>query len=803
MYSEKEVSGRHSDLHVNCVDSTRLTRLTSTHLIPRRSFRNTMVKSNGRSSNGGGGGRRRRGSSTTKTNINSEPAETKAAASGAHRDDERRKGGMNTSSASSPSTGSRSRKRRHGSGQAQDDHDQGGTSSSTIKQVGGALLVALVSAGIGAQHYTANSSGHHAASPSTGSPTFASSTSSSSAPLNDPQLAALVRQDESWDRTDPTLQNIQTYMSTYVCRHPKGYCHPNLQPVPSRRTHRTSDSGVSSGTVILKLPRGLQIWDLDAMRDEFVRRELLQARHGDTGNPLDSGAYLAAHLVRKRRLAEGEWKGLTAGEGQAVDDPMLPYLQILPTYDDLSQFHPTLWSDSDLLKQLGRFTPSAVLVQAFGDMMDSEYNALCTASKEFASNVSKEDYFAARINVMSRSFGPGPPTISEEDVGRFGSLNSELSIYKEKAGIDLTLGCRAMSPILDTWDSHPHPNAEWNYDAKTRAFVVWASDRWGGIPPYHDVMVSYGKYSDAFLFAKFGYVNGDGTSHTETYINAHHRLLDVGLMQQFSYLSWSNQDSMNNAVGNQNKELLHYLTFDDGYEECIRPGDGSNNPDGWALKQLKYKMLQKIANQRDRWVMQVSPRRGRNQGPGFSSAVQNSPTSPPVFDMRKMRFDVRKLVASCRLITLTDDDYEGQAQSILADALTKGGEFVESFVVEKQSDALEYRAASCISRLVDIMLRRYPSSVAKDLDALSKSSTRSFSREASAAIQHGSKEWYATNVRLGEMQSLEILGGSMMQHARRLRSGMGASSADGGAALIVRRKPCSIEYSLPLLEQET
>ena len=595
----------------------------------------------------------------------------------------------NTKGASTSSTSGRTlegastgRKRWYGSskapsnggrGSCSDGRNQGG---STIKQIGGALLVALISAGIGARHYTTGTARDSAASsPSTGSPNFASSTSSAPSALlnsNNPQLAALVRQDESWNRTDPTLRNIRTYLSTYVCSHSRGYCHPNLQPVPSRRTHRTSDSGISSGTVILKLPRELQIWDLDAMRDEFVRRELLQARHGDTGNPLDSGAYLAAHLMRRLRMAEGEWKGLTAVEGQAVDDPLLPYLQILPAYDDLSQSHPTLWSDTDLLKQLGRFTPSAVLLQAFRDMMDSEHDALCSASMEFASNVSKEDYFAARINVMSRSFGPGPPTISEEDVGRFGSLDSELSIYKEKAGIDLTLGCRAMSPILDTWDSHPHPNAEWNYDAENRAFVVWASDRWGGIPAYHDVMVSYSKYSDAFLFAKFGYVNGDGTSHTEAYINAHHRLLDVGLLQQFSYLSWLDQDSADDALGDQNKELLHYLTFDDGYEECIRPGDGSNNPDGWALKQLKYKMLQKIANQRDRWVMQVSPRRGRNQGPGFSSAFQNSPTSPPVFDMRKMRFDVSKLVATCRLITLTDEDYEGQAKSILADALTKG-----------------------------------------------------------------------------------------------------------------------------------
>uniref|UniRef100_A0A7S0AMQ6 Uncharacterized protein n=1 Tax=Minutocellus polymorphus TaxID=265543 RepID=A0A7S0AMQ6_9STRA len=172
--------------------------------------------------------------------------------------------------------------------------------------------------------------------------------------------------------------------------------------------------------------------------------------------------------------------------------------------------------------------------------------------------------------------------------------------------------------------------------------------------------------------------------------------------------------------------------------------------------------------------------------------------------MRKMRFDVSKLVATCRLITLTNEDYEGNAQSVLADALNGGEEFAASFVVEKQTDALEYRAASCIGRLVDMMLRRYPSSVAKDLALLSNRSGSNGAAEASSRnLQYGSKEWYAAHVRLGEMQSLEVLGGSMMQHARRLRNGLGIPSASSkNPALIVRRKPCPLEYSLALLENE-
>ena len=146
-----------------------------------------------------------------------------------------------------------------------------------------------------------------------------------------------------------------------------------------------------------------------------------------------------------------------------------------------------------------------------------------------------------------------------------------------------------------------------------------------------------------------------------------------------------------------------------------------------------------------------------------------------------------------------------RAQSVLADALDRGEEFASSFVVEKQTDELEYRATSCIGRLVDAMLRRYPSSIARDLKLLSipfGSNATAEASSSSSTLQYGSKEWYAAHVRLGEMQSLEVLGGSMMQHARRLRSGMGASSATSSenAALIVRRKPCPLEHSLALLE---
>lgn len=361
-------------------------------------------------------------------------------------------------------------------------------------------------------------------------------------------LESLIKQDEGWDRTSTKLVATNTYLRDFVCNHPSGgaYCHPNLHPVPSRRTHRIINGALKPGEAVMVLPRELQIWDLDALRDTFVREQLLETRHGGTGNALDGGAFLAAYLLKRQKVARGEWKVVTeavgatgtASESVKDSDPLTGYMDMLPTYNDLAEYHPTLWSQSYLLDQLGRYTPAFMTVTAFRDMIASEYSALVRASDVFAANVSREDYTVARINVMSRSFGTGPPGKEEEIMEPYGELDSELTYYKAKAGVDLTLGCRAMSPILDTWDSHPNPNADWRYDAKKRAFVIRAAAN-NGIPLGHDVVVSYGKYSDSFLFAKFGYVNGDGSSHTEAYINANHRLLDAGLMQQFSYLSWS------------------------------------------------------------------------------------------------------------------------------------------------------------------------------------------------------------------------------------------------------------------------
>ena len=241
--------------------------------------------------------------------------------------------------------------------------------------------------------------------------------------------------------------------------------------------------------------------------------------------------------------------------------------------------------------------------------------------------------------------------------------------------------------------------------------------------------------------------------------------------------------------------MMRYLAFDDGYEVCIDPLD-PGAAEAWKLKGLKFQHLLALAHVRDRWVMRMGPR-NRGDGPGFSSAVPavvgragEHRADPPTFDLRNLRFDASRIVSTCRLITLTVDDLGGEAARVLAAALAEGTAGT-TFSVERQGDASEFRASSCIFRLVDMMLWRYPSTVAEDMELLAGADGPAF----------GSSEWMVAHVRLGEMQSLEILGGTMKQHARQLKAKLDESGADP-RSFTVRKKPCPLELTKPLMEAE-
>ena len=55
----------------------------------------------------------------------------------------------------------------------------------------------------------------------------------------------------------------------------------------------------------------------------------------------------------------------------------------------------------------------------------------------------------------------------------------------------------------------------------------------------------------------------------------------------------------------------------------------------------------------------------------------------------------------CRLMTLTHEDYEGQAKAVLRKALEKGDAFFHDFSIKPQGPASDYRTAVCLHRLTD------------------------------------------------------------------------------------------------------
>mmetsp|Transcript_36008 Transcript_36008/g.52558 ORF Transcript_36008/g.52558 Transcript_36008/m.52558 type:complete len:752 (-) Transcript_36008:233-2488(-) len=636
----------------------------------------------------------------------------------------------------------------------------------------------------------------------------------------------------NYDTNDPILQKAHTFLSNFICQaHQNGHCHPSLQSIPQRRTHMVSGAkpSINSGEDVLILPRRYQIWDLDAMREPmFIQKELFGARHEKTNRTIDSGAFLAAYLVRRYRLARGIWEEEEEGmsrtnneEGNNImlddEDEMLPFFDILPTYQNLSSYHPILWTEDVRTKLLGKHTVSYDLVKAYGDMIESEYDAFATQSTIFASRTTKEEYTTMRINVMSRSFGPGPPGLEEEIslAGDKKSLNEELEHYITHAGVDLSKGCRAMSPILDMYDHHAKPNVEWRYRSDQRAFVVKANR--GGIKPNHDVMVSYGKYTDSHLFAKFGFVNGDGSGHTEAKIAVYHQLFDVGLGQQFSYLP---NEGISKTTGEiidpsikrlRIKDMMRYLQYDDGYDKCIGAPrytssssgeDGDNDDNNRSkgptehelapeLKMLKLKYLVRYADDRSIWTLTMPPRNDTSK----PAATPQIPivTSPPKFDTRgggNFKFDASKVIATCRLIVLTHTDFGGNAIEMLSDALKKNAENnndEKPFLVGRDTDELEYRALSCLIRFTDLQLSRYPNSIENDMDFLIGESPPAFQ----------SRAWTAAHVRLGEMQTLEALRSISISGAIQMREKIEKKNKQNGdkggrnPLLIVRNKPCS------------
>ena len=681
---------------------------------------------------------------------------------------------------------------------------------------------------------------------------------------------------------DEELLKTREFLSNFVCNYkPKsttsdvdvdGYCHPKLVAAPKERTQRVAHDdynpelqlsskvysrvvilqqwfqfisnklfittnksiAIPAGELVMRLPRPLQIWDLDALRDEFIQTEFLGlsdgplVTHRETGNPLDSGAFLAVHLIRLIHGLRGgecndsesqecaqpsssEWTNIRQYEQRI--DLLEPYLDMLPArhYDttatsgskaeDAHHDHPLIWPKSTLESLFPKYTHTYDLIVHYRRMIQSEYDALGQASKVFAKNVDFSEYLNMRVNVLSRAFGvsatehdSGAKWPKSEEAANDSLLDEMISYETSNFGTYLdkshssSFKLRSMSPLLDMYNSHPNPNVMWRYNEMTSSYDIRASNKYS-LSPGDAIMVSYGKYTEGHLFFKFGYVNGDGSSPTEANLAVFHRPLgDVGLGRQYSLLPFHAWDSVSSpkgeatelektkqVVGMQSKELLRYLIFDDGYKECVKVSDNEEYNQHEELKLLKLQHLIRIANDIDAWVVRLPEKFPDAKPPQSLSERPELGT-----DTSKVGVNAKKMLSTCRLLSLTADDIGREAVDYLRDGLSS-----DAFEVEKDGPTLEYRTMMCVARMCGVAMSRY----GEYLTPKGRQEPKEF----------GSREWNAWYVRDGEMRVLGILRQTLLAEANKLKR---QHNLQNDAAMTMRENgACPIEYSLALLRK--
>lgn len=532
---------------------------------------------------------------------------------------------------------------------------------------------------------------------------------------------------------------------------------------PTRRTLQAARP-IRASEVLVEIPRVVQVWEMDALRSDVVQEEqLLLARHALTGHSLAGGAYLAVHLALEQQrllgmatnetLANGTLPSLSKG-----DKVWAAYLESLPSYDDLKETHPILMPRPELKTLLGHYSWNFLIVVMYQEMVQSEYQALTTQSAWLASMVSLEEYQSSRIHVLTRSFNPGHTgCLGTQEKVTPQELEAVEMAWDMKKGTLFAEGCHAMVPILDMLNHHPQPNVEYQFDTTKQAFVVSAKTK---IPVGWELMDSYGLYSDSHLFAKFGFINGDGSGFTQASIAVFHRPLDVLLTNEFTLIPKAIMDDDGDAEMQDRKdddedgifslsedkkrsklavpdfqkpELKRYLQYDDGYQDCV---EKDKHPEAFRLKQLKWYHLSKSANSPKSWVALISPRSPISK-PGESSDMMITEAVPQI-DPRTTRIEVAKLVSTCRLLALTIDDYDGNAIQVLNDNMKNS-----TFVVEGGSPALEYRALMFLYRLASTALIQYQTSPDEAHDLVVKLNQEN--------AFHG-MEWAAAHLRLAEIQ---------------------------------------------------
>ena len=548
-----------------------------------------------------------------------------------------------------------------------------------------------------------------------------------------------------WNAFDTVDPGVRKFLQL-ICQ--ESYCNDVLRP--TRRTQKTTRD-VPMGQRLVEIPRRFLLWDLDALRNDFIQRELFPARIFGK-QPLEADVFLSAYIALLRHNSTTT----------TVSPVLQKYLQVLPTFDDFAEYHPLLM-DKNITKILSKESYTFHLIQYTSKMIQVEYEALTNASTAFAAVCDWTDFVSARLAVMTRSFGTGKLHENERiEDGRFDSLKQEMDFYHEKAGVDLSSGSFAMVPILDLYNHHAQPNVGYSYDPIRRAFVI----RSLGLTAGFELWDSYGKHSDPHLYSKYGFINGDGSESTQASLAVWHTLLTL-----------SNET--------KDHELLRYLAFDDGYEKCIDPKHGGPS---WDLKLLKYQHLKAMAHNTRFWTVIAGPR-NPNARPGASSETSSQwpPRNKPLRMESRVDPDIKGVVGLCRLLVTTHEDFDGRAIHFLQENLEQAGNYV--LPQASPNSALEFRTLKCLDRLASQSIARFDRTI---FDAERRIDTMSVTSSPSVRT-----EWTAAHLELGELQTLDLIRG--MAKAT-LMSEWSSEEELSGEAFNFRLKPCPPGFLYPLAD---
>ena len=485
---------------------------------------------------------------------------------------------------------------------------------------------------------------------------------------------------------------------------------------------------IPAGTILTNVPRSMMIWDLDAYRNEFVRKELFHTallRDDTVDQSSKRAALLSSYLALLRNKAI-----------PATNKLHFSIVNALPSYQEYAIYHPILANLTQVQLILGSHSPAYQRIIHLRVSFDNEYDSFASTSTAFAKLVTREDYLSCAIAVLSRAFDVHNDEL-EIDV-------DEQMIYQRTLGFDVGRNILSIEPVHDWMNSHINNNVVMGgYDGKTQSGRAWTTK---AIPKGQELINGYGEQLDYILFSQYGYIPSDGTGSSIVWLSSYH---DINLMGGLT----GNLGVSPTLI--ELGSLIPYIQMNYGYLESIK-NDNQPDADAVELKRLKLLYLQRIATDRDWWFLQLPPRSSIVSTP-FSTRDVNEYEVPVFGDDIYDFLDMNALTISlpCRLITLTGEDVE-DASSLLTQDL----EALEGSLTTSQTSSLlllqelevsmawTYRIIQCMQTLASTQLRKYKLSVKEQEDsvlALAKMGA------------WNSLEWFLAQVKLEEMQSLEVM----------------------------------------------